>query len=377
MLNAMLLASLLAVTIPPAPQNRISDGAGLLSGSTQELERLFSDVEARQGVKLGLLTVQDLDDDPKAVAVRTLNFWQMSPDSVLLLISLNPRKIYLQPGSNLQYRFDERTSMGIIRDQIVPALKAGRSRAGIMNGFHAISATLPGPAVAPPPNRPSRPEPVAPVVAATAPSPIIEEPGFISNHPFLTFLVFAALIFGVIQLVRYVLRKNREAREAEEAAEAIFRRQQQILREEQASEPRAARRTKTKAADPAPAPTTTVINNTVPSNDGLVTGLVLGQALSRPQVVVEREVVREPTRTGASGGTGYSPPSVPAYVPPPPPPSPPRRSSSSSDGGGGSSYDWGSSSSSSSDSGGGGGSSYDSGGGFDSSSGGGGGGSDW
>lgn len=366
----MLLASLLAVTIPPAPQSRIYDEAGLLSGSTRELEQLFSDVEARQGVRLGLLTLNNLDDDPKAVAVRTLNFWEMSPDSVLLLISLNPRKIYLQPGSNLQYRFDERTSMGIIRDQIVPALKAGRARAGIMNGFHAISGTLPGPAVAPPPNRPSRPEPVA--VAAT--SPIIDEPGFLSQHPFLSFLIFAALIFGVIQLVRYVLRKNREAREAEEAAEAAFQRQQRFLREEPASAPRKRQET---AQAPAPAPTTTVINNT-PSNDGLVTGLLIGNALSQPRVV-EREVVREPTRTGASGGSGYSPPApvTPTYTPPPSPPEPRRSSSRSSDGGGGSSFDWGSSSSSSSDSGGGGGSSYDSGGGFDSSSGGGGGGSDW
>lgn len=378
MLNAMLLASLLAVTIPPAPANRISDGAELLSGSqAQELETLFRDVEARQGVRLGLLTVSNLDDDPKAVSVRTLNYWNMSPDSVLLLISTNPRKVFLQPGSNLQYRFSETTSVGIIRDHIVPALKSGRYGAGILNGFHAISNTLPGPVAAPPPNTGARPEPrpVTRMDPVLITAPVVAEPSFASQHPFLLFLLISGTILAFALLVRYVLRKRREEELDRQSEMASFRRTQQALREEETglvTEGRTRNAGSSAVTGTSGRGGGTVVNTTVaPSNDGgtsLLTGVLIGEAISRPREVVRERVVERPAPAPAP---------EPVYTPPP---SPPRHSSSSSrsSDGGGSSYDWGSSSSSSSDSGGGGGSDWgSSGGGFDSSSGGGGGGSDW
>src|ERR1700690_4308077 len=190
MINVLL--AVLAFTIPPVNDTRIVDQAGLLSaGQSQDLSKLFTRVETEQGVKLGLLTTNALDDDPKAVSVRTLNFWQMSPDSVLIFVSTNPKKVFLQPGSNLSYQFTESVSVGIIRDNIVPALKSGRYGVGILNGFSAISAKLPGPAVATP-NTPQRPEPIvmAPVTVSGPPTYAHtddSEDSFPSRHPFYFF----------------------------------------------------------------------------------------------------------------------------------------------------------------------------------------------
>lgn len=93
----------------------------------------------------------------------------------------------------------------------------------------------------------------------------------------------------------------------------------------------------------APAPSTTVINNTTSGGNGdLATGILLGQALSRPShdTYIERDVVREVP------APSYTPP---AYDPPPAP----SRSTSSwadSDSGSSSSSSWGSSSDSGSSS---------------------------
>lgn len=344
MMLSLVLAAALAVTLPSAPTNRISDQAQLLSAAqVTELEALFQDVETRQGVKFGLLTLPALDDDPKAVSVRTLNFWQMSPDSVLLLVSMNPRKVFLQPGNNLQYRFDERTAVGVIRDHIVPALKSGRYGVGILNGFHAVSQRLPGPAVAPGPNTPSRPEPVAQVA----------DEGLTEGQTFLFVLLGAFGLLGGAFLIRYLLRRRREDEESERG----FARVQRAYREDDAQAP--GQTPSVAAADPVQArarversyvqgPGPTVINNNS-------TNLLVAQALTQPRQVV---VIHD-------AGT---PPPERHYTPPPTPPRPSRRDEDSS-----SSY----SSSDSSWGGGGGGSSFDSGGGFDSSGGGGGGGSDF
>lgn len=347
-MNALLVV--LALTIPPVNDSRVVDQAGLLNDSqVQELAAVIHRIEVDQGVKAGFLTVTALDDDPKAVAVRTLNFWQLGPDSVLLLISTNPKKIFLQPGTNLQYRFNEATSVGLIRDAIAPAMKAGRYGTAVLNGFHAISNALPGPRAAPPPNTATRPEPKQVAVAGDGPSGL------------LIFVVASGAILLMFLLARKVRRDQEErlakVREEEEDRARAQRSYAQSVKTQAPAptqlEPAATRYVPSPFTDKAPV--NVVVNNPAPSsNNDLLTGLLIGE-----QIAHANQPVRvEPTR--------YVPPPSPPrprYTPAPPaPPSPPRYSSYSSDdsssGSGGGGYDYGSSSS-------------------DSSSGGGGGGSDW
>lgn len=327
MLNLLLVV--LAVTIPPPNDTRIVDQASLLSQSqAQELASLFQDAQSNQGVRLGLLTVTDLDDDPKAVAVRAINFWQMTPDSVLLLISTNPRKVYLQPGSNLQYRFTESTSVGVIRDHIIPALKSGRYGAGILNGFSAITQLLPGKATSTP-NTPSRPEPTTAPTASEPEKSLLE---LAREHEFLAFLFISGSILGIALLIRTIRRRKQEQETASEPRRPLGERALGAFVET------------VPQSTSVPTQSTTIVNS---SNDNFTTGLLVGTMLNN-----------QPRSS---------------YTPPPesPPRHSHRHSSSNSDSSSSSSWD------SSSSSGGGGSDWGSSGGGFDSSGGGGGGGSDW
>jgi len=230
MIHALLLSLMLTVTIPEKPPTGIYDEAGLLSeGSNQDLQKLFDRVRTEQGVNLGLLTLKNLDDEPKAVAVRAINYWNLSPDSVLILVSLNPKKIYLQPGNNLQYRFTEAVSVGIIRDHMTPAMKAGRFSAGIINGFQAVSSVLPGPAVAKP-NTPSRPEPTAVAAGPTS------EESWPKRHPILFLFMSMGLTAAFAAGARALYLKREEEKAAqkrkEEATNAYFARLEEAQRRE-------------------------------------------------------------------------------------------------------------------------------------------------
>lgn len=143
----LIIAAMMSMTVPASNDAGIVDQAGLLtSDQYQKLSTRFESVRKETGVTFGLLTVTDLPEDPKSVAVQTLNEWNMTPDSVLVLVSMNPRKIYLQPGTNLAETFSESTSVRLIVKNMLPNMRLGQYGLGILNGFEAIDSTLPRPA---------------------------------------------------------------------------------------------------------------------------------------------------------------------------------------------------------------------------------------
>src|SRR5438105_1397691 len=84
--------------LPERPADTwVVDAAGLLSASEATAIDLYgARVERERGVRLAVLTLSSLDGrDPKVVAVDTLNTWRAGRRSVLLLVSLSPRKLYL------------------------------------------------------------------------------------------------------------------------------------------------------------------------------------------------------------------------------------------------------------------------------------------
>src|SRR5262249_26809738 len=105
-----LALSMLSLTPRPAPapvplparpaDSWIVDTAGLLSAEEVEDLRAVSERIARErGIRLVLLAIPSLGgEEPKPIAVRALNDWRAGRRSVLLLVSREPRKLYLQPG---------------------------------------------------------------------------------------------------------------------------------------------------------------------------------------------------------------------------------------------------------------------------------------
>jgi uncharacterized protein len=124
-----------------APPSWIHDGAGLLSPSERDaLSEARARLEARAGMRLAVVTLRSADGEaPKSVAVRTLNAWNAGRKSAVLLVLMSPRKLYIQPGTDLAGVLDEPTSSSICASVIAPKLRAGDKAGAILAGLEAIA----------------------------------------------------------------------------------------------------------------------------------------------------------------------------------------------------------------------------------------------
>jgi len=94
-------------------------------------------------VRLVALTVADAKtEEPKSIAVNILNDANPGPRSVMLVVVMKPRKLFLQPGTSLAPLFDEPTSSGICANTVAPQMRAGKFKAAIEAGFEAIVKRL-------------------------------------------------------------------------------------------------------------------------------------------------------------------------------------------------------------------------------------------
>src|SRR5690348_5106131 len=84
--------------VPPRPAGSfVSDAAGILTQDERaSLEAIAARSESEDGVRLAVLTLPSSNgEEPKSIAVRTLNSWNAGRRSVLLLVILDPRKLYV------------------------------------------------------------------------------------------------------------------------------------------------------------------------------------------------------------------------------------------------------------------------------------------
>lgn len=360
-----LLCLVAAITLPPPTSTNVVDGAALFTDDERAtIASEIATIKKERAVSVGVLTIDQLDDDPKAVAVRTLNYWQMGPDSVLLLVSMSPRKLYLQPGSNLAYLFDT-TNSSTITNSMVPLMKSKNFLGAVLEGLHRIDSTLGvvGQRVIVGTVKP--PEPKKDVAPAAVQEGV--NSGLSPTAVGLLFFLGAAGLILAIGLAMRASKKRRYEDLDRDTGYAPLRQQSAFIPPpsiapayavSDASIPVAPAKVQkqlsthtTKKRQYSPPPVPPVVQQTVvvdSGNDNFATGMLVGQALERASNPLPPPVATVPAPK-------YSPPRSPPrprYSPPAPRYSPPSYS-----GGGGS--DWGSSDSGgSSDGGGGGGSDW-------------------
>lgn len=323
-MNLATLALVLSVVLPAAPANRIHDEAGLLTGDgLARVEHGLQSVRSRANVTLGVITLSNLDEDPQAVAIRAISQWNLGARSAVLLVSMNPKKIFIQPGQALAANFPRSVCENIAKNVIAPRLRSGDFTGGVISGLEAITTRAE-----------IRSAVHTPVTLAV--NPETYDSKLSTGQAVFIFLAVAAFLTFVLVVIRRAMREAKADRERE----ADARRELAASRRKTAaySPPPGYATNRPAVSAPAPAQTVVVQNQ----NNDLLTGVLIGEAISRPY---------------AAPAPRYSPP-APSYSPPEP-------------SGGGS--DWGSSSSS------GGGSDFSSdfGGGSSFDSGSSGGGSDW
>ena len=150
-MRALALASVLlagplveAADLPTSPAGVVADAARLFTEDDRaRLEALGALVLRERGVSLRVLTVPDAKgEDPKAIAVRALNQWRVGQNSVLLLVVMNPRALYLQPGTALASVFDASTSSRICASVVAPQMRAKAYGPAVLAGLGALRDRL-------------------------------------------------------------------------------------------------------------------------------------------------------------------------------------------------------------------------------------------
>ncbi|MEG4962919.1 MULTISPECIES: TPM domain-containing protein [unclassified Microcoleus] len=182
-----------AITVQKVPNPRqlnntwVTDKANILSDSTEtQLNQMISDLEAKNGSEIAVVTVLDTKPSatPKAFVTELFNFWGIGKkgtnNGVLLLISSGERRVQIETGSGIQSILPDAKVVGIIKTEITPRFKQQDFNGGTLAGTKALVNVLQTPTV----NAQSQTTlPLAPIVPSQGvkPSAIPSQSPVISN----------------------------------------------------------------------------------------------------------------------------------------------------------------------------------------------------
>jgi len=145
----ILPASLTALDVPSL-KGRVNDTAGVLSSSREkELDQYLEALELSTGAQVAVLTIPSLQGNAiEDYSIRVVDQWKLGQkgedNGVLLLVSLDERKIRLEVGYGLEGDLTDAKGGYIIRNQIVPYFREGDYAAGIMMGIQSVGGVLSG-----------------------------------------------------------------------------------------------------------------------------------------------------------------------------------------------------------------------------------------
>jgi len=165
-----LLVALL-IAFPAAAQERavppltahVNDTANLLSPSARaELERKLSDYEQKSGHQFALLTIDSLQGDAlESFSIRVVEAWKLGKkgkdDGLLLLVANKEHKLRIEVGYGLEGDITDAFSARVIRNVLVPAMRAGKAAGGFDQAFSLLMQKASGADVAAPEGAADRP----------------------------------------------------------------------------------------------------------------------------------------------------------------------------------------------------------------------------
>ena len=155
LLAALLLAVLAGVAsaalpIPPPPDRRINDYAGVLSAD--ERGRLEDTLRARERESSNQIVVaifrslqgESLED----YSVRLAQAWRVGQkgldNGVIFLVFLDDRKMRLEVGYGLEARLTDALASQILRQVVAPRFREGKVADGLTAGLDAIEQAIAG-----------------------------------------------------------------------------------------------------------------------------------------------------------------------------------------------------------------------------------------
>jgi len=149
---ALCLALAAGARAQDVPKNDgwVTDLADMLSASEEgELETLMESYRSGSGHEIALLTLPNLGGRAiEDVALAVAREWKLGRESVsdgaLLLVARDERALRIEVGRGLEGAVNDGLAGRIIRDVIVPELRAGRTYVALRSGIEALHAAAGG-----------------------------------------------------------------------------------------------------------------------------------------------------------------------------------------------------------------------------------------
>lgn len=146
-----------AAPLPPAPEQWVEDQAGALSAATrQTLSQELSAFEQRTGHQLVVYVGRSTGGEPlEDFAVRAFTAWKVGraklDDGAALLVMVDDRAARLEVGYGLEEVLTDAQSARILRDELIPRMRAGDPDGAVLKATAAIITVVDrGPSAAPP-----------------------------------------------------------------------------------------------------------------------------------------------------------------------------------------------------------------------------------
>ena len=145
-----------ALRIPPPPDRRVSDYAGVLSAADRDrLEQKLIAGEAGSRNQIVVAIFRSLQGESlEDYSIRLAQAWRIGQkgldNGVIFLVFLDDRKTRIEVGYGLEGNLTDAISSSILRDVVAPRFREGRIADGIGAGVDAIERAIAGTYVRPP-----------------------------------------------------------------------------------------------------------------------------------------------------------------------------------------------------------------------------------
>ncbi|HEU5163248.1 MAG TPA: TPM domain-containing protein [Thermoanaerobaculia bacterium] len=133
----LLAGAALALEVPPAPTQWVTDRAGILEGGASEaLNAKLRSFEERTGTQFIIYILPSLEGDSlEDFSIRAAEKWRVGQakydNGLILFVFPQDRKLRIEVGYGLEGTVTDAISSRVIRQDIVPAFQAGNYAAGL------------------------------------------------------------------------------------------------------------------------------------------------------------------------------------------------------------------------------------------------------
>lgn len=134
--------------VVPRLTGPVVDQANVLTEEVaRELEFTIRRLQESGGPQVNVVVVESLSGLPiESAAIKIADAWKLGDqtrdDGVILLVSMNDRKIRIEVGQGLEGTLTDLDSKRIIDEQMTPAFRTGQASYGILLGSRAIMAKI-------------------------------------------------------------------------------------------------------------------------------------------------------------------------------------------------------------------------------------------